>query len=217
MYADDNDGRVSGNVLAGANAVQNAGGWVHGNAQMDTTDENLRKGDLWKYTGAAGVYRCPADRSKVKNRPDLLRFRSYAMEGSINLKAGPETGVGIHPDARAGGILLKDSQIYNPTLQFGFLDVSEASIDNGAFGIDDENDNWRHGPFFWIHHPGERHGKGANLSFLDGHVAPKRWRFTPRKYTGRAAAQNAADREDMMWLQERMHLGQYRLRVLGLP
>src|SRR5262249_51645130 len=143
--------------------------------------------------------------SKVKNRPDLLRFRSYAMDGSINLNATPETGVGIEE----GGNLRRESQIHDPAGQFGFLDVSEASIGNGGFGIDD--DSWLTGPWYWIHHPAERHGKGANLSFLDGHVTGKRWRFTPKKYAGRSPPKNAADRDDMMWLKDRSQLGQYRL------
>ena len=52
MYADDNSGRVAGNVIrwvAGSEGVadENVGGWVLGNAQRDLTDDNLRNGLLW--------------------------------------------------------------------------------------------------------------------------------------------------------------------------
>jgi prepilin-type N-terminal cleavage/methylation domain-containing protein/prepilin-type processing-associated H-X9-DG protein len=223
MYADDNGGRVAGNVVrwvAGFEGMadENVGGWAWGNAQRDQTDDNLRNGLLWPYTAATRLYRCPGDRSTVLRRPDLPRFRSYALEGSLNLVGLPGTGIRVHPDSEPWGNLRKESDAFNPTGQFGFLDISEATIQAGAFGIADPDD-WKRGPFYWIHQPGERHGRGANLSFLDGHVEARRWRFTPKVHVpgGRNQPQNADDLADLMWLKDRTQQGQYRRRVLGLP
>jgi prepilin-type processing-associated H-X9-DG protein len=53
--------------------------------------------------------------------------------------------------------------------------------------------------------PSERHSRGANLSFLDGHSEYRRWRFTPKMndFARRGPPVNAADREDLRWLVER--------------
>src|SRR5215831_3459130 len=119
LYADDNDGRVSGNFLTGSDA-HNGSGWVLGDAQTDTSATNLTKGDLWKYTGAANLYHCPGDRSTVQNRPALLRFRSYGMDSMINASWTPDTGIWAPLEAN----LTKESQIISAATQNGFIDVS---------------------------------------------------------------------------------------------
>jgi prepilin-type N-terminal cleavage/methylation domain-containing protein/prepilin-type processing-associated H-X9-DG protein len=222
MYADDHAGHVVGNVvdwLPGLHLIarENVDGWVLGNAQHDQSDENIRKGKLWNYTGASGVYRCPGDKSRVIDRP-LRRFRSYALEGSINLSGPPGSGIGVPFDALPGGVLRKESEIIKPSKQFGFLDTSEPSIHSGGFGISSSHD-WIKGPFYWIHQPGQRHGGGANLSFLDGHVEDHRWRFSPKIFVPGPIREphNEADLEDLLWLRDRTHLGQHARRVQGLP
>lgn len=214
LYADENDDRVSGNAAQGTDDnSRNVAGWVLGNAKLDTTDGNLKKGDLWQYTGAAGLYHCPSDRSRVNRSPNQLRHRSYALEGSINLVTVGADSPGVEVGAEAG-VMRKLSQAYAPAVQWGFIDVSEASINNGGFGINDDPD-FLHEPYYWIHQPADRHNKGANLSFLDGHVESHRWRFTPKKFRLGAKAENAADREDMLWLKDRTQLGQYVLSMTG--
>jgi prepilin-type processing-associated H-X9-DG protein len=57
----------------------------------------------------------------------------------------------------------------------------------------------------WLHLPGERHGGGANLSFLDWHVEHHAWKHTPKRPvspTGHRPV-NDADLDDMRWLVQR--------------
>jgi prepilin-type processing-associated H-X9-DG protein len=221
LYADDNNGHIVGDVQAYLSGYwQNADGWVLGNTQFDQTDENLRAGKLWKYTGATGLYRCPSDRSTVRGRPDLLRFRSYSVEITLNLTILP--GV---PDrwptgmVEKGGNLLTDFGSLAPASNFCFVDESEQSIGDGSFGYQVDGD-WLNGPWEWASLPGERHGRGANLSFLDGHVASRRWLYTPKHiltYGGATPIANNRDNQDFMWLLDRRHGGQLRLKILGLP
>ena len=197
-------------------------GWVLGNAQLDLKDQNLRDGKLWPFLQAARLYHCPSDRSKVLGRPDLVRFGSYQIEMSLNLELVPGQGIPI-PDKFGAGNLRKDFDAYAPADNFGFLDVSEASINEGGFGFQwdfGSLTSFMNGPPAWIHQPGERHGHGANLSFLDGHVGQHRWLFTPKHCVAVGEASppaNQLDRDDLGWLYDRTHLGQYRKRLLGLP
>jgi prepilin-type N-terminal cleavage/methylation domain-containing protein/prepilin-type processing-associated H-X9-DG protein len=222
MYADDNGGRTVGPNIASDSLGywQTVDGWVLGNAQRDRSDQNLREGKLWQYVENARLYRCPSDGSTVKGRPDLKRFRSYSLEASLNLVLVPPWH--LSSEQEAGGNLLKDFDSYSPASNFGFLDVSEASIDHANFGAF-WGDPLRPLPLAWLHQPGQRHSKRANLSYLDGHVAAHGWRFTPKRYIPGVTDQvgtpplNSADREDLDWLATRTHLGQFLNRNSGAP
>src|SRR5262249_10341295 len=107
---------------------------------------------------------------------------------------------------------------YKPSSNFAFLDVSEVSIDHGGFGFAVDNPDKGPLPFGWLHQPGERHTRGANLSFLDGHVDYHRWEFTPKHFTsGGSPVANPLDDHDLFWLFNRSHAGQYANQLLGLP
>ena len=53
--------------------------WVLGNAQTDVSLTNIESGLLYPYSGSAGIYACPGDRSTVKSANGLgqQRIRSY--------------------------------------------------------------------------------------------------------------------------------------------
>jgi prepilin-type processing-associated H-X9-DG protein len=223
LYADDNRGHIVGNVGAYLSGYwQNTDGWVLGNPQFDQTDDSLRAGKLWKYTGATGLYRCPSDLSSVRGRPALLRFRSYSAELTLNFAFFPGnavTGFGWAPgELEAGCNLLSEYNSYAPASNFCFLDESAQSICDGAFLLPSSTPDWLHGPWQWANLPGERHGRGANLSFLDGHVASHRWLYTPKHMFGeQTPIANNRDKQDFMWLLDRTHGGQVRAKILGLP
>jgi prepilin-type N-terminal cleavage/methylation domain-containing protein/prepilin-type processing-associated H-X9-DG protein len=220
LYADDNHGRIIGDEVGYISGYwQNVDGWVLGNAQYDQTDENLRAGKLWNYSGATRLYHCPSDRSTVRGLPELLRFRSYSVDASLNLTTAPGSGSYANPImVRAGGELLSDFDALAPVSNFCFLDESEQTIGIGGFGLN--FDDWLYGPWFWENLPGERHGGGANLSFIDGHVASHRWLYTPKHmlvYQGQTPIANDRDNQDVTWVLDRKHMGQLRDQILGLP
>jgi prepilin-type N-terminal cleavage/methylation domain-containing protein/prepilin-type processing-associated H-X9-DG protein len=223
LYADDNNGHIVGDTIGYISGYDlNTDGWVLGNAQFDQTDDNLRAGKLWKYTGATGLYRCPTDRSTVRGLPALLRFRSYTVDESLNLTVAPGSGtIMTQPALQAGANLLNEFNALAPASNFSYLDESEQSIGDGGFlACADGDQGWLTGPWYWYDLPGERHGRGANLSFLDGHVASHRWLYTPKHLLVYQIAQpfaNSLDQQDFMWLFDRTHEGQVREKILGLP
>jgi prepilin-type processing-associated H-X9-DG protein len=199
MYADDNRGFIapSRHLADGVHNPSIAGSWALGCARCDTNDANLREGVLWKYTQNSQIYRCPSDRSKVESRPNLPRVRSYGLD--VFLACHVVAGSGLQDGP---GIVDKESEVRRSASTFSFICVNERSITGGAFGwiMALSLNDWR-----WVATPSERHSRGANMSFVDGHSEYHRWRFTPKMQgSGRwERPVNAADREDLRWLVER--------------
>jgi prepilin-type N-terminal cleavage/methylation domain-containing protein/prepilin-type processing-associated H-X9-DG protein len=173
-----------------------AGSWVVGNARSDTTTTNVERGRLFPYLQTVQVYRCPADQSKVDNQPQLARRRSCTLSGALN---------GNDPNSNPA-VLATFRTIYSridrpsPAQVWAFLDGSEGTIQGGAIWIwpiaqTDQNQKW-------MFQPSDRHNRGANLSFADGHVAFKQWRWPKRLEPAQNTwAANALDLEDLRWLQ----------------
>jgi prepilin-type processing-associated H-X9-DG protein/prepilin-type N-terminal cleavage/methylation domain-containing protein len=184
--------------------------WVLGNAQRDATPENIERGSLYPYVGGHGIYRCPTDRSTVRDRPELKRFRSYSLNGELNYWIIADTEYGL-PILQA---FHNESQLRRPSVTYGFLDVKAESIDSGIFGLPGpaartEEELRRNlielTQTRWLHLPGERHSGGANLTFLDGHVESRKWKHTPKVPISPSGHRpvNDVDLEDMRWLVQR--------------
>jgi prepilin-type N-terminal cleavage/methylation domain-containing protein/prepilin-type processing-associated H-X9-DG protein len=161
------------------------GCWVTGHAKWDTNTANIEKGTLFVYTRNAQIYRCPTDKSLVEPagtpwptppgtvKLNLPRTRSYSMSGSMHCTKW-----------RTDYTFRLDSLINNPSPAnvFVFLDVNEDCIADGHFKIVTTTEP--HGNVYgneWIIMPAERHDRGCNLSFADGHVEHWRWR-SPKRF-----------------------------------
>ena len=146
--------------------------WVTGNAFTDTTSSNIQRGVLFSSLSATATYRCPSDRSTVRDAGKLPRNRHYAMNTYMN-------GTGDAPSNPIWGavelIVRKQSSIQypGPSQAFVFIDKHPKNMAGGTFivPLSGSSSDWNWGDF-----PDARHENGANLSFADGHVAHWRWK-----------------------------------------
>jgi len=167
--------------------------WCPGIAPLDTTTSNICQGLLYPYNQSAGIYRCPADLSSVSNNPGLSRTRSYCM----NISLCCDDGVGSFRTA---------SEIYNPSPAqlFVLIDTHPLDIWDSTFGIFSANSVYSN---YWLDLPADWHGRGANLSFADGHAEHWTWRAPKVFVTRWESTYSAADLVDLQRLQACAKLG----------
>lgn len=152
--------------------------WCPGNARADTNTDNIKRGYLFTYNTAVGIYRCPADRAPVYALDgqvlNIPRSRSYNMSQSINGISGQGYDMPMWwiPSYQ------RAAQIKNPAGIFVFSDVHEDEILDALFGVP------LPGTFHdgvWFDLPANRHSQGNCLAFADGHV--ERWKWVaPKKF-----------------------------------
>jgi len=147
--------------------------WVPvSNAYTDTTTTNIESGPLYTYNPSTGIYRCPADRSTVRDAGQIPRSRSVSM--SLYMNGVTDTTSGDYN--RVWHTL---TQIRNPSpaRAMVFVDEHEDSIQQAAFCC-----NGPAGSLFgtsqyqWISIPATRHNNGCTFSFADGHAETFHWK-----------------------------------------
>ena len=177
MYCDDqrdllpaNEALVSGN-RAGLSVGANS--WLQGNAWLDASLTNIQRGALYAYNQSTGIYKCPADRSTVRDLGLLPRTRSVSMCMYMNVRANPY-------DSDYKKCWHKLTQILRPgpARALVFIDENEKSIQQSAFGINAPDRWWLFGTsqWTWISFPATRHNNGCTFTFADGHAETWRWR-----------------------------------------
>jgi prepilin-type processing-associated H-X9-DG protein len=144
--------------------------WVAGNPKEDISPENITKGSLYPYTKSTALYRCPADRSTVAGRRDLLRTRSYSMSAYMN---GDREGT--EPRVKSTYTQLAGS---SPDKVFVFVEENDSSIWAGNFEVA-AKDRFSLTSGSWVSTPADWHRQGCNLSFADGHVEYWKW-YSPK-------------------------------------
>jgi len=178
-YAGDNGDSLPGNVALNAGDVASRDGWttdpttwVLGNAWTDTTPTNLQRGVLYRYNQSVGVYRCPADKSTVRDQGGIPRNRSFSMSMYMNYRPDPETSEYKVCWHQLGQILNP-----GPSRAAVFIDENEKSIQQSAFGINapDRLILFDAPLWTWVSFPATRHSGAGALSFADGHGEIWRW------------------------------------------
>jgi prepilin-type N-terminal cleavage/methylation domain-containing protein/prepilin-type processing-associated H-X9-DG protein len=182
MYSGDNNDQLVRNWTDGVKAAPCA--WVVGDANDSILlqTNNIKNGALFQYNSSLGIYKCPADRTKIFGT-QFPRVRSYAMSSALNWV---NSGAACDNSFASQVAISKSSQIVNPGPSKASLFLDEQandvpalnSIDNGTLGIWPRSVNIG----YW-NVPGTRHGNGCVISFADGHCESWRWRD---KYIGSA-------------------------------
>jgi prepilin-type N-terminal cleavage/methylation domain-containing protein/prepilin-type processing-associated H-X9-DG protein len=165
MYYEDNNDMLPPNESAiGASRETwsaTSRTWIRGNAFTDISTTNIQMGCLYPYNKSAKIYKCPADRSTVRDEGKIPRSRSVSMSMYMNYL----------PDDTTGGCWHKATEIRSPTpsAAFVFIDESEGSIENSRFYVEQ--------PFtpIWVDFVSVRHNNGGVLSFADGHAEGWHW------------------------------------------
>ncbi|MDP6252833.1 MAG: hypothetical protein QGI20_12910, partial [Verrucomicrobiota bacterium] len=176
MYAGDHDDGMPENsqLPGGGNRegwFSEGPTWLNGNAWTDVNDNNIRKGCLFKYNDSSGIYKCPADKSTVRDQGKIPRIRSVSMSMYMNFRSSPESDM-------YNNCWHKVSGINNPSASeaFVFIDEHTKSIQQSAFGAN--AGTWTlfgTAKWTWISFPATRHNNGTVLSFADGHAESWRW------------------------------------------
>ncbi|MCW5550944.1 MAG: type II secretion system protein [Verrucomicrobiae bacterium] len=178
MYADDHhDGLPANEAITsggGSRAALTVGAnsWLQGNAWTDTTLTNIQRGVLFSYNQSTSIYKCPADKSTVRDEGRIPRTRSVSLSMYMNVRANPS-------DPDYNRCWHKTTQIRNPgpAKALVFIDEHERSIQQSAFGINAPDRWWLFGTtqWTWISFPATRHNNGCVLTFADGHAETWRW------------------------------------------
>jgi prepilin-type N-terminal cleavage/methylation domain-containing protein/prepilin-type processing-associated H-X9-DG protein len=217
MYSDDNEQWLPPNmeVTVGFDIRNIEGSWVVGSALTDTNTTNIQKGVLYPYITAAEVYRCPADRSSVRGFPSLPRTRSYSLECWLN------STIDAHSIYALPWTYLwfkqKLSEVVGPDSVFAFLDEHEQSIEGGIFCITQPPEIvYDSSTDAWLSLAADRHNQSCNLSFLDGHVVPWRWK-APKIWRFFWQPAKGSDLVDLRRLQEVEPHNETPKVVLPLP
>ena len=183
MYCNDNNDSLPPNASSGG-MLTSVNSWVQGDAQVDVTPDNIKKGLFYQYNQQPGIYACP---SNLKTIPAPIGTPNVApgtplpqtRTCAVNFALGGSTAannytVGQKLTAPGGGAitgLSKYNQIITPPVaqMIVFVDENENQVGDGAFGINPAPDD------SWWELPGTRHNKGATFSFADAHAEYWKW------------------------------------------
>jgi prepilin-type N-terminal cleavage/methylation domain-containing protein len=213
LYVDDNQDKVPK-----AWAPGNPANWIEGNLDFSggnagnwDIERDVKRSPLWPYCGnSAGIWKCPADRSRVRAGTGLYKGQLMPRVRSISMNAwfdGADAAAFGPPRFR---VYKRMSDVIDPgpSTTWLFLDEREDSINDGEFvvgmfGYPDKPAQW-----VIVDFPASYHNRAGGLSFVDGHSEIKKWRDArtmPPLKTGQGLPLNvpSPNNPDVFWLMDR--------------
>lgn len=156
----------------------------------NTNTALLLASQLGPYARNPDIYKCPGDKSVL--------VRSYAMNCFLG-----DPGTAIWTPDYSRYLKTGDLAGVSTAQIFVFIDERYDGIDDGAFPVEMNGyDRPDPGAYEWIELPAFYHSGKSTLSFIDGHVEPKRWRdprTTPPQNWG---ATGSSGNPDVDWMQD---------------
>jgi prepilin-type N-terminal cleavage/methylation domain-containing protein/prepilin-type processing-associated H-X9-DG protein len=196
MYVDDFQGRVPPNRSLFTDGVWRStpDSWIgSSSAPHDADTRAIEQGLLFQYdyNRSVALYRCPADKSRVRTPQGkelvMRRTRSYSMNGNLGGRTNEVQNTVDRADA-----------IPHPAKLFVFVDEAEDSIDDAHFLV------WPNPDTRWVNLPAGRHARNGILSFADGHAETWVWQW-PKKFSPRQSywkmVESPQDLNDLRRLQ----------------
>ncbi|MBI2946710.1 MAG: type II secretion system protein [Verrucomicrobia bacterium] len=217
MYAED-----SSDQIPYATSYATPYAWVIGlmnfspnNRSNWDVEEDIKKSLLWKYTGSADIWRCPADTSTVKPASGPYKGRTMPRVRSMSMNFWAGGWDGKDWGWSGGGwrlyLRLGDMVDPGPARTFIFLDMREDSVNQANFLVDmtgypDQPTKTQ----FIEDYPASYHNRAGGFSFADGHSETKRW-LDPRTmppikkgdYNVAIMGRLTPNNKDIIWMQER--------------
>jgi prepilin-type N-terminal cleavage/methylation domain-containing protein/prepilin-type processing-associated H-X9-DG protein len=228
MYAHDYDDNLVFNALDPTSP-----GWVKGVLNFDGNNPDNtnrlyitepRYAKLAPYTAsAAGIYKCPADKSKVKTRGGVFaRVRSLSISQAMNSPDDWLNGSHGRPLYPAGSKFrifrkLSDIDPLGHSKAFVLIDEHPDGINYGDFAVVYRDPSELQKTRI-VDMPASNHNGAGGLSFADGHAEIHKWldgRTKPRVLYSDNGWQtwttDCPGNVDMIWLSERTTLREERL------
>jgi prepilin-type N-terminal cleavage/methylation domain-containing protein/prepilin-type processing-associated H-X9-DG protein len=142
--------------------------WAQGRVDqlpMATNTALLQVGLVYPYVNSFGVYKCAADKQKVRGFPTC---RSMSMNCWMNpIDSWNENG-GNHPGKVREFRKQSDITSPSPAMAFVYIDENPWGINDGFFVSDPA-------VVVWVDYPASYHNGAGGLSFADGHAEIKKW------------------------------------------
>ncbi len=211
MYADDNNGYVTAPGNTGTEPHAWVWGWLDYSSPDNTNILYLidpKYAAFGPYLHAAGVYKCPADRSTVKFGANVYpRVRSMSMSQAFGGPGGWLAPPNYNDQQKTYQTYLKTSDMTTPGPSglFVLLDEHPDGINAGGFA-NQMVENPAAARVIDV--PAAYHNGAAGISFADGHAQIRRWldaRTKPPIHYNNNLQLNYAspNNPDVIWLAER--------------